>query len=63
MNIRIDDINTVFVDERGIGAFPSCNSTTAVAQGDRSGLNPGCPETVEEIRLSCHFTVLEVGVA
>jgi hypothetical protein len=63
MDIRVNDIDTVFVDERGIGAFPSCNSTTAVTEGDRSGLDPGCPETVEEIGFSCHFAVFEVGIA
>lgn len=63
MDIRVNNINAVLVHECCIGAFPSCDATTAVAECDGGLFDPRCTESIEEICFSCYFSILEVGVA
>ena len=57
------DVNTVFVDERCVGALPSCDATSARSQGDQGGLDPRSAVTVEEVRLASDFAVIKVCIS
>ncbi len=63
MDVGIDDVDTVFVGEGGIGPFPGGDTTTTAPEGDGGLRNPGSAEAVEEVGFSCYFAVLEVCVA
>ena len=63
MHVGADDVDTVFVGEGRVGAFPGRDAAAAAAQCDGRLLYPGGPEAVEEVRLAGHFSVLEVRVS
>jgi hypothetical protein len=63
VNIRVNNVDSVFVLERCIGAFPGCDTATAVAECYGGLFHPCGAKSIEEIRLSCYFAVFEVGIS
>jgi hypothetical protein len=63
VHIGINNVDAVFVGERGVGSFPGCDATTTVTECDGGLFDPGGTKTVEEVGFTSHFAIFEVGVA
>lgn len=63
MDVGIDNVDAVFVRERGVGSFPGRDATTTVTECDGGLFDPCGTKTVEEVCFASHFAIFEVGVA
>lgn len=61
--IGVGDVDSVFVGESRVCAFPGCDAAAASAHQDLGGLDKGGTEAVEEVGLSGYGVIEEVGVA
>ena len=62
-NIAVVDVDTVLVLERGVGALPSRDASSAAAKRDGRVCHPASTEAVEEIGLACDLAIVHVCVA
>ena len=63
MDVGINDVDTVFVGECGVGSFPGCDTPSTGTQLDICVGDPGGAESVEEIGFPGYDAVFDVGVA
>lgn len=56
-------VTYVFVYECCVSAFPGCDTSTAVPQCYKTGLNPRSAEAVEEISLASNLVFVEVRIS
>lgn len=57
------DVHAVLVLERGIGALPSRDASSAAAKCDGRVCHPAGAEAVEEVGLACDFAIVHVCIA
>jgi len=62
LDITIVDVDAVLVLERGVGALPSRDASSAAAESDSRVCNPASAEAVEEVRLACDLAIVHVCV-
>lgn len=62
-NIAVVDVDTVLVLERGVGALPSRDASSAATKCDGRVCHPASAEAVEEIGLACDLAIVHVCVA
>ena len=62
-NITVVDVDAVLVLERGVGALPSRDASTAAAKRDIRVCHPTSTEAVEEVGLTCNLAIVHVCVA
>jgi hypothetical protein len=63
MNIRVHNIDPVFILEGGIGSFPCCNPPATGTECNGRGFYPEGAKTVEEVCLTSYFAVFYVGIS
>lgn len=62
-NITVVDVDAVLVFERGVGALPSRDTSSAAAKRHGRVCHPASAEAVEEVGLACNFAIVHVCVA
>ena len=62
-DVAVVDVDAVLVFERGVGALPSRDTSSAAAKCHGRVCHPASAEAVEEVGLACNFAIVHVCVA
>jgi hypothetical protein len=63
VDIRIDNVDPIFVGESRVSSFPSCYATTTRTESDGGLFDPCGAKTIEEVSFTGNLSVFKVGIA